>query len=372
MRVLRLLSAIVGSALILSLSYARAEVFSEYERAIILAFPTDNGELDWQELSDRQVNPIGASSKSSESYCAAIVALRTGKNEQAEQLADQMAGLADSEADKTKSELLRSFLTFYTAPAASRNDHKAQLLKALSRFSDTDMEIDWLAGTSASVLIEHALTSSDPILSAETESLVGKLLSARTDLQSRIWLVNVNMKAAYTSGLTSNASPEVDPHQFLDRAVGILAIAQAGLDDGEQLEALRVLYNRSQTLDGVIRSRFATRNEKYDAPPLRQIGRFHPPFQTRCVTSITYNRERLSVRRGKIGTGGMMLLVTVNNEGRAKFKSVIDAQPSSLDHEDMYRYYRKIAASMRIEVDESDPDCLKGGDLIVPFSLHWD
>jgi hypothetical protein len=371
MRVLRRLSAIVSAALILSLPNASAEVFSEYERAIILAFPSDNGDLDWQALSERQADPARPGATSSESYSAAIVALRTGKKEQAGQLADRVIALADSEDDTTRSELLRAFLAFYLAPAASRNDDKDPLLNALSGFSDAGMEIDWLAGTSATVLIEHALISRDPILSAETEALVRKLLSARTDFESRVWLVNVNLKAAYTSALNSNAPHEYSPHQFLDRAVGMIATAQAGLDDGEQLEGLRVLYNRSLTLDGAFRSQYATRNEAYDAPSLPMISRFHPEFQTRCVTDITYNRTRMSTRRGKVGTGGMLLLVTANKKGRATFKSVIDAQPSSLDHEDMFSYYRKHAASMRIEVDTDDPRCLAGGDLIVPYSLHW-
>lgn len=365
---LRRLSAILGTALFLSLSNASADIFSEYEQAIILAFPTDNGDLDWQALSERQVDPARPGATSSESYSAAIVALRTGKKEQAGQLADRVTALADSEDDTTRSALLRAFLAFYLAPAASRNDDKDPLLNALSGFSDAGMEIDWLAGTSATVLIEHALVSRDPILSAEAEALVRKLLSARTDFESRVWLVNINLKAAYTSALNSHSPHEFSPHQFLDRAVGMIATAQVGLDDGEQLEGLRVLHNRSLTLDGAFRSQYATRNEACDAPSL---SRFHPEFQTRCVTDITYNRTSMKTRRGKVGTGGMLLLVTANKKGRATFKSVIDAQPSSLDHEDMFSYYRKHAASMRIEVDTDDPGCLAGGDLIVPYSLHW-
>ncbi len=346
---------------------AVADIYTPAEQEVILKFPTDNGNLNWDDLTARVEAELPADTSSNDYYVGSIVALRTGERDLAMTLSDGAKSVAISDDDFAKASLLSAFLKFYLSPSSEREIHKEALALAI----DEQTSGDWLSGTSASVLVEHAYTASDPVLSKRVLDRLSELLSEQDDVTTKLWFVNSYLKTAYAAALAPDQPSAVEPVDLLEQAVMIIFEAQKSEIEPESLDRFKKLYYRSHVIDGVVNSRRRTKGDKPQSRDLPMIPSFHPEFQTVCLEEL--DRGRKSVRfRKEFGTGGMLLLVSFNKKGKGKFVDVIDAQPIKMKNEFMHRYYKTAASSMRVKVDETNPDCLNGGQVIVPFSIYWD
>ena len=349
---------------------AYAQVFTPQERAAIVAFPSEDSALDWNRFAERSQEGQENFSSSSENFLGAIVALRTGANDVAIDFSEKANTLANTEAERVRAALLDAFINYYTSPSQERQNHQSELVQAVGLYKDAGIEIDWLAGTSIEFLVEFALHRSDPKLSKQAIDYAVAIMHGRSDFRSRVWLINLNMKAAYSSALNTKSAESIRPEVFLADAVELINEAQKETEDGQQLELLRKLYYRSHTISGAALSRASSRGESYEPISIRLITRFHPEFQSKCFVKVTRGKKSFRPRR-KYGTGGTLILYSVNKKGQVSFKSIIDAQPKRLMEDFMHSYIKKQAASMRVEFKSDVSGCEDGGELILPFILHW-
>ena len=342
------------------------EVFSDEERTLVKEFPTSSADIDLAELHSRGLDE---NANASDFYVAAIVALRIGANDLARFHSQRLLETAYSLEDRAQAQFLEYFIGFYLGPEAERGSASIRLLDGMSAYNEAGVQTDWLMGTAATLLLDYSYNHGHPELSRDVVEEMSEALSGRQDLESGIWLVNSNLKAAYTA--SQHASDTVDPFSFLvdgNRLVGYL-VSKA--DEEDSIEILEMLYLRLHTTFGVIYSRRKSKNQSVATNSLPFIQEFHPSFQIECVSEINRSKKRFRPRR-EFGTGGMMVQLHVDSKGRVKFVETVDAQPSRLKEKFMHSYLRKWANSMRVSVKPDDPACQNGGDLLLPFTLSWD
>ena len=345
---------------------AIAEVFSSEEQTLIKSFPTSSADIDLVELHSRVLDE---NSDASEIYVAAIVALQMGAKDLARSYSQRLSETAYSLEDRTQAQMLGYFVEFYLGPETERGSASIRLVDGMSAYNDAGVETDWLMGTAATLLLDYAHNHGHPELSRDVVEEMSETLRDRQDVESGIWFVNSNLKAAYTA--SQYASETVDPFSFLidgNRLVGHLVLTADG--DGT-FELLEMLYLRLHTTFGVIYSRRKSKNQSVPPISLPFIQEFHPSFQNQCVTEINRSKKRFRPRR-EFGTGGMMVELRVDSQGRVKFVEIADAQPGRLKEKFMHSYLKKWANSMRVSATPDDPDCLNGGHLLLPFTLSWD
>ena len=345
---------------------AFAEVFSVEEQTLIKAFPTSSADLDLVELHSRALDE---DANATDVYVAAIVALRMGANDLAQSHSQLLFETAYSLEDRTRAQLLGHFVEFYLGPETERGSASVRLIDGMSAYNAAGVQADWLMGTAATLLLDYAYNHGHPELSRDGVAEMSETLGDRQDAESGIWLVNSNLKAAYTA--SQHDSDTVDPFSFLfdgNRLVGHL-VSKA--DDEDVIELLEMLYLRLHTTFGVIYSRRKSKKLSGPTESLPFIREFHPSFQIECVSEINRSKKRFRPRR-EFGTGGMMVELRVDNQGRVKFVETVDAQPGRLKEKFMHSYLRKWANSMRVSFKSDDPDCRNGGDLLLPFTLSWD
>lgn len=345
---------------------AVGQVFSTEEQALIEEFPSSTDALDWAELHSRVV---AEDTTARETFVAAIVALRTGAKEPAKSYSQRVSALAQSADDRTRARFLETFIAFYLGPEAERESASHVLLSSLSDYNQSALQIDWLMGTAATLLLDYSLNHGDPELSRNVIAEMHQALDGRKDMTSGIWLVNSNLKAAYTA--SQYVSEDVDPFAFLFDATQIIGDFAPAANDEDSFQTLQMLYLRMHTTFGVIYSRRKIKDLSVPIEVLPFVPEFHPSFQTECVSDITKSKTRFRPRR-KYGTGSMMVRLEVDNRGRVRFGETIDAQPSRLKDKFMHSYLRKWANSMRVIVFADKPECQTGGELLLPFTLYWD
>ncbi len=345
---------------------AVGQVFSAEEQALIEAFPSPGDSLDWAEL---QTRAVAEDTPARARFVAAIVALRTGAKEPAKSYSQQMSAQAQSADDRTRARLLETFIGFYLGPEAERGPASHALLSSMSDYNQSAIQIDWLMGTAATLLLDYALSHNDPALSRDVVEEMRQALDSRTDMSSGIWLMNANLKAAYTA--SQYGSDDVDPFAFLFDATQLIGDFVPAASDAEAFQTLEMLYLRTHTTFGVIYSRRKIKDLSVPSDALPFVHEFHPSFQTECVSDISKSKTRFRARR-KYGTGSMMVQLDVDSRGRVRFGQTIDAQPSRLKDKFMHGYLRKWANSMRVTVFADKPECQNGGELLMPFTLYWD
>jgi len=344
---------------------ANAEVFSLQEINEIEAFPAASDSLNLTELAARGVHE---DTTAREAFVGAIVALRLGENETARLHSQRMSSIAIAPEDRTRAQFLENFLALYLGSNSDLGADTEQVLGDLASYNEASMEIDWLAGTAATILLEQALKTSHAELAQAVVDEMSLALSSREDIEAAIWQIDAYLKAAYAAGQSEEGV--IDPFSLLFDGVEVVDRASAIPNNDEHWGTLELLYLRLHTTFGVIQSRRAYRNHSFPVQSLPMLRAFHPKFQFECVFEVNEGKTRFRTRR-EYGTGGLMVRLSVDQRGRVRFSEIVDAQPVRLKKKFMHSYLRKWANSMRVSVIDDRPECQNGGEMLLPFTMIW-
>ncbi|MEQ3745772.1 MAG: hypothetical protein ABNH53_05985 [Henriciella sp.] len=349
-----LLSCIVPPAL--------SQTFSPEQRRVISAFPTEIGDLDWENIFSRVDAENASELEFREHYLGALNALRSGKKDLAAALSLTLPEKSSSALEDERASLLLAFLGFYLSTSETRLNAGSELIVKLEDHIALSLEPDWLTGTSVSVLIEQATIDNDVELAIEAVDLGREIFLRDKNLNTQLWLVGADLKLAYAASL--DADPSQAPNDFFARGALLIDRTYTPELALEDIKRLKACYLRIHTLS----SAMMARDEGYDGHALPQLDYFHPEFQVQCVVSLEDSAERFIVR-STVKLGGVMLRVRLSPKGRAKFLSVEDAEPLNLADKSMHRYYRQFSKSLRYKIDTSNPNCVDGGEALVSYGI---
>lgn len=349
-------------------SAASPALFSEEEQSIILAFPTQNGSLQWDELQSRVDEANQDLLSFPEAYIGAIVSLRTGNADKASSLLSEMADLASEPRSIALFEHLKAFLAFYKSEPVDRKGRSKELLDRIYEYSNNSMNADWLVGTSLTLLIDSARSNSDPVLLADTLRAAERVISEPREFDTTAWLLSAYIKGAYTATLQADGDTDITASYFLIPALGIINdVNVMKLSEDERL-TVESAYFRIHAIGAAEDSRLTTRGIEIGTRPLPFIRRYHSNFQNECVVKIRTVSKRIT-STSYVGTGGFVFRLSVNSKGRVSFQELIDGQPNRLKKMDMERTYKDIAKRLRVDLDNKKSQCREGGELILPYSL---
>ncbi|MEM1035995.1 MAG: hypothetical protein AAGI14_04460 [Pseudomonadota bacterium] len=356
------------TALTIHPAYATPALFSEEEQSIILAFPTQNGSLDWNEMHSRVESADQSLLSFPDAYIGAIVALRTGHTDDAFDLLAVTKALTNKPESKVLSDHLGAFLNFYSTGQQSKETDTVDLLEAVSNYKENSMQADWLAGTSISILVDTARNNSDPLLLAKTLQTAEQVFKKPRKFETTAWLLSLYIKGGYTAALQANDENRFTASYFLTPALMLINEVETADLKIQEADILKTTYFRIHAIEAAETSRMAMADSSKTTLPLPLLERYHPDFQNQCVKSIKTVSSLIRPRE-YVGSGGFILELSISEKGRATYKKLVDAQPNLLKQMDTESTLKDLAKKLRVEIDVSNPSCKAGGRIIIPYTL---
>lgn len=353
---------------------SNSDIYSAEEKRTIFAYPTDNGTLDWSELKTRFDDSVvvGADLMALEDlYAASIAAIRTGDFDSAPVRAARLQSIAPTPLWRTRSNLLVRMIAFYQGDSAARDTLSEALRDDLAELSEADGTMDWIAGTTVSLLFDYHLKGLDTDAAAATLRVSEPLAKTLGEFEGHVWVTSKTLTLGFTHALSSS----VDRRQQAATQASLAgyevgrALNHYGTDD--QFDLLKKLYFRTVVFEAA-NSAYAGTEGIDITSNMPMYFEFYPDFQTECVAS--YDFVDLSFRRRDYSaTGGVVIKVQVNNKGRGKFVSVVDGMPDSITHGGMLGLFKRQTRALRVEFEEDRPTwCDQGGEMLIRLSYSWE
>jgi|GEM_PF-5233895 len=347
--------------------HAQAQSYSEQTRELVGQIPNDDGQLDWDQLSQTLQSPIRAEASFDDAYIAALIALRSNRTDLVVEYTEAAQTSAGSNVEQFRAALLKGVLTFYLDEMIDRREAATELLMTVDEIDSAGGAADWLSATTISALNKFALETNDLALSVEASERAERIFSRGPTARIAIWAANQHITAAYAAMPSPPDSKRETVSGLLKRATNLLSAAHRRDVKPEDVDALKSLYYRTIALTLYMNSR--ARSEDKDSIPLPYgvIKDLHPSFERDCVIELTSDRRKVRPRLLSI-TGGILLRLEIDKKGRAKFVRVEDAVPAHLSNEKMHRTYRTIAREIRADLNPAEA-CQNGGEILYPFTI---
>ena len=350
---------------------AQAEVYSSEEAALMTAFPTETSTLSWPDLSARFDAADPAETSPRTAYLAAIAAVRIGAAESARQRALALRTQSETEAWRTKSDLLLLMIDFYRTPPVRQTTLAPFLEAQLRELQKTTPRLDWIAGTSLSLLLMFHTQNRDYDAVEKVLTLADSFIREQQDVEDALWLMNETLRLADEFARHPDDSKYLDAGKLTVRAAQAVKQIQQIERSPEQSARLQELYFQSVTLESALRAYAASDALETHTEPVPYYLEFFPEFQQRCVAKMSLTGNEIRFRKS-FTTGGALVRMQVNKRGRAKFIDVVDAAPNEMAEKKNFAVFRKNADRLRLDfVDTPPADCAEGGEILVKLSLSW-
>tara|TARA_Y100000052_G_scaffold27463_1_gene35393 strand:+ start:9667 stop:10818 length:1152 start_codon:yes stop_codon:yes gene_type:complete len=356
-----------------------ALAFNDIKPETVLAYPADNGSMDWAAAATEalpcQSAETSADWSPDDRYLAIITLLRTAQNEPAKSCLLTWSELEGAGASDSRLGIMKAFFDIYLPDATSPADALTPAIVAIEQAAVNGAQLDWTLGTLVQIASMRTSDELDGELSARSLVAANELIGTRRDAAVISWQASLAVQhiVLRASQLDFDASPDVF------KAFQILGVAlekwQTGCDVTKSCDVLKDFYYRTITLSALTSAELramdlpATGDHQIYLP---YLPNFHPDFESQC--EFNFETERFSSGRYNwpktASAYGVLLRVKVNRRGKASFVSVEDSIPSWVSEPEHSRRFKSFINDGEFELNdlEANEACKEGGEFLYPMS----